>query len=286
VASHLYGIFTDSVRLNVLPISQKGFPLMQISRSTYIVFLVVLTVMVLSVTVFKGKSRSTAVRQNDTARRNTQRYVDRKDRYPVVEFEEAEPKDPVKRDKLKHQRKRFDKDSPFTNPGPEDVEVAFRPEFPFNFPALPVASSDVVIVGHVLRGEAHRSENKTNIFSNFEVSVEEVLKGNDLTVGSVINIQREGGVVKYADGRKVLFRLSANGMPAVAGRYALFLKAVEEDYSILTGYELTKDGIVPLDYSLQFQSLQGENELSFLKKLRDASSQDILNKRDVFLLER
>jgi len=248
---------------------------MQISKSTYVVFLIVLTVMVLSVTVFKGKSRSTPVQQNGSVRRNTQRYEDRKDRYPVVESEESEPNDPVKRDKLRHQRKRFDNDSPFTNPGPEDVEVAFRPEFAFNFPGLPVTESDVVIIGQVLSGEAHRSENKANIFSNFEVRVEEVLKGNDLTAGSVITIQREGGVLKYANGRKVLFRLSANGMPAVAGRYAFFLKAVEEDYSILTGYELSKDGIVPLDYSPQFQSLQGENEPSFLTKLRDATSKAI-----------
>src|SRR5215204_3219170 len=100
---------------------------MRISKSTYVVFLVVLTVLVLSVTVCMGKSRTAAVQQNDSAGRKTQRYVDRKDRYPVVDTEEAEPNDPVKRDKLKQQRKRFDKESPFTNPGPEDVEVAFRP---------------------------------------------------------------------------------------------------------------------------------------------------------------
>jgi len=100
------------------------------------------------------------------------------------------------------------------------------------------------MIGQVLSGGAHRSENKTNIFSIFEVRVEEVLKGNDLTLGSIINIQREGGIMKYPDGRKVLFRLSANGMPTVTGRYAFFLKVLEEDYSILTGYELSKDGVV------------------------------------------
>ncbi|HEX6716542.1 MAG TPA: hypothetical protein VF088_05495 [Pyrinomonadaceae bacterium] len=250
-----------------------------ISKSTYIVFVVVVIVMVLSVTVFKGQSRSLAVKQNTGARRNIKRYEDRKDRYPVVDLDEPEPNDPVKREKLKQQRKRFDKDSPFTNPGPEDAEVAFRPEFPFDFPALPVAKSDVVIIGQVLSAEAHRSENKTNIFSNFEVRVEEVLKGNDLSVGNVINIQREGGFLKYSNGRKVLVRLSANGMPAVAGRYAFFLRTVEEDYSILTGYEFTKDGIVPLDYSPQFQSLQGEDEPTFLKQLRDAISEAVPNRR-------
>jgi len=97
--------------------------------------------MVLFVTVFKGKSHSVAAQQNEGVRirRNTQRHVDRTDRYPVVDSEEAEPDDPVKRDTLKHQRKRFDKDSFFANPGPEDVEVEFRPDFPFNFPAFPVA---------------------------------------------------------------------------------------------------------------------------------------------------
>lgn len=241
---------------------------MQFSRSTYFVFVVVVTVMVLSVTVFKAGKGSTNVQQNV---RTTSReiYQDRTERYPVVASDESEPIDPVKRARLKKQKQRYDKDAPFTNPGPNDEELAFRPESQFDFPALPVNKSDVIIVGQVLNAEAHRSTNKMNVFSNFEVRVDEVLKGH-LNIGNVINTQRVGGFVKYPGGRKVLFRLSGNGMPGVGARYVFFLNVLDEDYTILTAYELVADGVEPLDNSAQFQVYKGVSETSFITTLRDA----------------
>ncbi len=111
---------------------------MQFSRATYFVFVV--AVMVLSVTVFNRGKGSASVQQNVRVT-NRESYQDRTDRYPVVEAEETEPNDPVKKAKLKKQKQRYDKDAPFTDPGPKDKELAFRPEWQFNFPALPVIKS-------------------------------------------------------------------------------------------------------------------------------------------------
>jgi len=227
--------------------------------------------MVLSVTAFKAGKGSPNVQQNVRIT-NRDVYQDRTDRYPVVEAEETEPIDPVKKTKLKKQKQRYDKDAPFTNPGPNDEELAFRPESQFNFPALPVVKSEVILLGEVLNAEAHRSTNKMNVFSSFEVRVDEVLKGH-LNIGNVINIQRVGGFVKYPGGRKVLFRLSGNGMPGVGSRYVFFLNVVDEDYTILTAYELVGDGVVPLDNSAQFQGYKGVSEISLITTLREAISQ-------------
>ena len=245
---------------------------MQISKSRYFVFFVVLTVMVLSVTVFKGSKGNATLQQK--ARVSTHRYEDRTERYPVVDSEEAQPNDPIKRAKLKKQKERYDHDAPFTNPGPTDVELSFRPEWQFNFPALPVAQSDVIVIGQVLTAEAHRSRNKMNVFSNLQVRVEEVLKGTNLSEGITITVQRIGGFVKYPNGRKVLFRLTGNGMPAADARYAFFLNSLDdEDYTILTAYELGTDGVTPLDNSAQFQMYQGASESNFLTTLREAIAQ-------------
>jgi hypothetical protein len=246
---------------------------MHISKSTYFVFVVVVTVMVLSVTVFKGGKGSARVQQNIRVT-DKESYQDRRDRYPVVEAEETEPNDPAKKAKLKKQKQRYDEDAPFSTPGPNDEELAFLPEWQFNFPAFPVLKSDAIVTGQVLNAEAHRSNNKMNVFSNFEVRVDEVLKGN-LKVGNVINIQRIGGFVKYPGGRKVLFRLSRNGMPGVGSRYALFLNVLDEDYTILTAYELGADGVVPLDNSTQFEVYKGFNEVSFIGSLREAVSRAV-----------
>jgi hypothetical protein len=264
--------FNDTSHTRLAQGLTEGF-VMQISKTTYLIFMVVMTVMVLSVTVFKGGNNLASVQQ-DFRTQNQRGYQDRRDRYPVVEAEETEPGDPVKKAKLKKQKKRYDTDAPFTNPGPKDEELAFRPEWQFNFPALPVVQSDVIAIGQVVSAEAHRSNNKMNVFSNFEMRVDEVLKGN-LNAGDVINIQRVGGFVKYPNGRKVLFRLSGNGMPGMGARYVFFLDAVDEDYTILTAYELAPEGVVPLDNSAQFQTYQGVTEISFIASVREAISEAV-----------
>ncbi len=249
---------------------------MQLSKSTYFVLIAVITTMTLSVTVFKPGSGSVTGQQN--TRQTKVPLYDREDRFPVVESEEVEPSDPQKRAKLKRQKQRYDKDAPFRHPGPNHAEVAFLPEWQFDFPALPITQSDVIVIGEVLNAEAHRSENKLNVFSNFEVKVDEVLKGSNLTAGSVINVQRVGGFVNYPNGKKVLFRLVGNGMPAVGARYALFLRVLDEDYRILTAYELGPEGVMPLDNSRQFETYERATETDFLKALRDAISQIVPQK--------
>jgi hypothetical protein len=225
--------------------------------------------MTLSVTASKGRSNRVIGTQKTLSK--SRPIFERDERYPEVDEDELEPTDAVNKSKLHKQKQRYDKDAPFTNPGPNDEEVAFRPEAPFNFPALPVAISNVIVTGQVLKAEAHRSENKLNIFSNLSVRVDEVWKGS-VSLGDVITIQRIGGFVKYPNGRRVLFRLAGNGMPEVEGRYVFFLKTNDEDYSILTAYEFGTDGVEPLDNSRQFEAYKGLQEQDFLASLRAAIS--------------
>ena len=121
-------------------------------------------------------------------------------------------------------------------------------------PALPVAESDIVVVGTVGSGQAHLSDNKKNIFSEFTLIGEEVLKSKTfgITQGSVLTVDRLGGHVIYPNGQKVLYRIHGVNMPQTGSRYLFFLtsKHNKEDLSILTGYELTEKGAVPLDEEL------------------------------------
>ena len=248
---------------------------MSISKSTLFVFVLVVIVMTLSVTVFRV-GRGAGVGKQDSRPSNSKQFQDRTDRFPTVHDDEPEPTDTIKRAKLKKQKERYDKDAPFVHPRPHHTEIAFRPEWQFDFPGLPVAKSDVIVIGQVLNAEAHRSNNKLNVFSNFEIRVDQILKGSRLTAGSVINVQRIGGFVIYPNGQRVLFRLVGTGMPAVQGRYVFFLNVIDdEDYSILTGYELGVEGVVPLDNSPQFQIYQRQTETEFVKALRDVISQAV-----------
>ena len=246
---------------------------MRINKSTWLALVAAVAVLTISATALSGANDSAQAQRN--VRGTTGPISERDDRFPVAEADEEEPQDPVKKAKLKKERKYYDKDAPFGRPGPTDLEVAFLPEWQFDFPAFPVAKSDVIVIGEVLNAEAHCSDNQRNVFSNFRVRVDEVLKGSNLAIGSLTKVQRIGGFVKYPDGKKVLFRLAGNGMPAVGASNAFFLNFIdEEDYRILTGYELGET-VEPLDYSGQFQVYQGMNKTAFLTALRQTISQTV-----------
>ena len=72
------------------------------------------------------------------------------------------------------------------------------------------ASSEPLKIGGFLIGvvgetKAHLSENKRNVFSEFRVAVETVLKTSDeqMKQGSVVTIDRMGGFVTYSNGQKI-----------------------------------------------------------------------------------
>lgn len=61
-------------------------------------------------------------------------------------------------------------------------------------------------------------------------------------------------------------------MPQIGSRYLLFLtsKHNKADLNISTGYELTEDGVTPLDEELpQVKSLTGVSERDILQRVRD-----------------
>ena len=125
-------------------------------------------------------------------------------------------------------------------------EAALFLEPPFTFPALPVAESEIVVVGTIGAAQALLSENKRNVFSEFTLIVEDVFKSNipGVAQGSVLTIDRVGGHVKYPNGQRVLFRIARLNIPQTGGRYLLFLTSIhnKEDISILIGYQLTPNG--------------------------------------------
>lgn len=242
---------------------------MPISKSTFFVFAAVVFVMTLSVTVFKSQGGTTKPAQKISRAVKSLSHEESIRRYPTADFDEALSPDPSKRAALK-QRQLRNNDIAFGEPSAEDEATALIPERLFDFPALPVTESDAIVLGYVASAKAHRSENKQGIFSEFEVRVDEVLKGEDLvTKSNMIVVERTGGFLKYPNGRKVLFFIMGYGMPQVGTRNVFFLKSINSGLRIVTVYELTPDGVLPIDQSKQFSRFQGEKEEAFLATLRD-----------------
>lgn len=233
----------------------------------------VLLVLVLGTFGFSSaqdRNLTSATAGQEDAKRNREHNKKIKDRFPTVDYNKPDSADPAKRAKKKRYN---DGNWVYANVGPDINEAIFTPEPHVTFPPLPVAESDIVVVGTIGSAEAHLSENKKNIFSEFTLIVEEVLKSRTSVIGqgSALTADRIGGHVIYPNGQKFLYRVVGVNMPQVGSRYLLFLtsKHNKEDLSILTAYELTETAAVPLDEQLpETAALNGVSEKDILQRVR------------------
>lgn len=229
-------------------------------KLTYV--LLALVIVVGTVLAFAKTNRTspsaTFENQQDQAKWKA-REEEKKKQFPVAEFDEAEPTDPLKRAQRKQKQKRKNGlGLVIQNPEPDSGGGLFLPHNQFDFPGLPVEQSAVIVIGDVLQAEAHLSEDKTGVFSEFTIRLVDVLKADSSLPGSEMTVERLGGYVRYPDGRKLLYRVGTGGMPRVGARYLFFLKPTPElDYSILTAYEFGDKGVIALDSSAQFEKYNG-----------------------------
>jgi hypothetical protein len=201
-----------------------------------------------------------------------ERYEQAKRHFPTVDYNEPTLPDTEENRPKKEKKKRFNEfgNWVFANTEPYIAENRSSANY-FNFPALPVAKSDIIIIGIVSETEAHLSENKRNVFSEFKVVVETVLKTSNQAVkqSSLLTVNRMGAFVKYPNGQTVLYQRAGMYMPRIGGRYLFFLNSLNKhDYGILTAYELTEAGVIPLDLSTEFFVFEGKSETEILQALR------------------
>lgn len=126
--------------------------------------------------------------------------------------------------------------------------LAFRNIAPL--PALPVGRNVVIVLGEVVDAQAYLSDDKTGVYSEFSVRIEEVFKNDNITPifpGSLVITERYGGRVRFPSGRVILYGNREQGMPRLSRRYVFFLERSDQQYSILTAYELLSGLIYPVD---------------------------------------
>lgn len=166
---------------------------------------------------------------------------------------------------------------------PEMTEYSISSHWEIGLPSLPTAQSDAVVMGEVANAQASLSNDKSGVYSEFTVIVKAVFKDNSekmIKPEATIIVEREGGVVRFKDGRLLRYKVLKQGLPHPGGRYVFFLKHNRqgEDYSTITAYELRSGQVIPLDGAdikeesgkLQFAAYEGMDEKSFLSDLRRA----------------
>ena len=117
-------------------------------------------------------------------------------------------------------------------------------------PAFPI-TSDVIVVGTIREAKAYLSEDRTAVYSEVSLAIEEILKADpqyELKVGGTVSGDRRGGGVRFPSGKILRREYWMRRIPSAGRRYLLFLKdRGDAEFSIVTGYELTGKGVQPLD---------------------------------------
>ena len=92
---------------------------------------------------------------------------------------------------------------------------------------LPVNWSNTIVVGTVNRIQPYLSEDKRNIYTEYTISVTEVLKdakGLSLNAASTITLDRMGGAIRLASGRVLRDVVHGNGAAlSLEHKYVMFL---------------------------------------------------------------
>jgi len=158
----------------------------------------------------------------------------------------------------------------------------FRPNTRPEYFQLPVAESDTIVLGSVTRVQPYLSEDGTNIYTEFTISVEEVFKdsaGLSLKRDSVVTLFRIGGSLRLASGRVVRTDVHGLGDPPAAGhRYLCFLQYDARGYwfRIEKLWELRNSVAAPVDPVDEGLAQAGRSQFSgmsepdFLAAVRDA----------------
>lgn len=197
--------------------------------------------------------------------------------FPIAEEAAPEPITPAERTRKKNKEKKYGKYKDTIGAGVTVASIHYH--WPPQFPALPVAQSDAVVIGEVTDAKAYVTDDKSTVYSEFNVRIIKVLKNDNqvpLSPGVSIVAERPGGRVRYSSGHISRFSLTGFGMPRVMREYVLFLTRNDEEgtYHLVTGYELRNGRIFPLDKTTSsetdFDAYIDMDEAAFFNQLNTA----------------
>jgi hypothetical protein len=138
-----------------------------------------------------------------------------------------------------------------------------------------VWGSNAVVIGTVLSGKSHMNSAHNNVYTDYQIRVDEILKPDktaNLTVGQPLVASRTGGKIRFPSGHITDFFIQGRGLPKVGSQYILFLKKTSPDLSEYrigwpSSYELKDGKVYPLDDANQ--EYEGFSASAFLGLVRD-----------------
>lgn len=218
-----------------------------------------------------------------TAPRAQTPFKAKEERLPTVDYNAPSSRDVVEKARRDVRGKRFDGSLRVAEPHPQAGAGGILDSWMQTLPAMPVTASDAIVTGDVTDAHAYLSPDKTGVYVEYRVRVDEVLKQNSaapILTGGVVDAQREGGRVRFPSGRVQSYITHYQGVPLKGRRYSLFLKRYQQTdvFILLTGYEHREGRVYPLDgvnlgggaELSQFSDYNGVDDATFSKDLKRA----------------
>ena len=210
------------------------------------------------------------------AQEKTSKSEDEK-KMPIAVYSASLPADSAERALRLARSGRYDKrfTEPFDQASPTATETSVISDWYVYMSALPVAESDLIVSGEVLSANGYLSNDRTGAYSEFIIHIDDVLKDDGRQSGRSIIAVREGADVQLPSGRIIRYYILHQGTPRIGRQYVFFLKYNEQgkDYTILTGYELRKNRVFPLDEVEPFNAYRKYDGSTFLNAVRQAIAQ-------------
>jgi len=189
--------------------------------------------------------------------------------WPLLDYTVSQPDDPQR----KARSKKHDKSEFRVHPDDPSENTTLVDAIDSNLPALPVTQSNAVLIGEVLNAQAYLSDDRTGVYSEFTIRVSDIIKSDwDVKIGNLIEVDRDGGRVKFPSGKTHWYSVDKENMPNTGRRYVLFVTRQNElgALHLLTGYELREGKVFPLDDLPQFAAHTAQDETSFMNAVRAA----------------
>jgi hypothetical protein len=145
-----------------------------------------------------------------------------------------------------------------------------------DLPGIPVTGA-AVIIGTILSGNSFMSKNRTAVYSDYHVRVDEVLKQGPtatLAVGDQVVASRPGGAIHFPSGHRTNFLLIHHGLPEIGSQYILYLfktlpNLPEYEIGFESGYLVKNGRVFALD-DVNEQFYEGMSEPVFLDTIKKA----------------
>lgn len=228
-------------------------------------------------------NNKTVSTQSSNKSHNRQESDKSDENFPLVSLDDASKQVESVDEKRRKRNEKFDKWNWVRKTvSVEATSVNLFNDWEVGLPALPVEKSDAVVIGIVHAADAFLSNDETGVYSEFSVSVKDIVKNNQSNQAKLdenIIVQRAGGRILYPSGKILRYSISGQEMPRLNGKYVFFLTYDQERrvYNILTAYEMSNGKITPLDgrgkskaSGFEFGKYEEIDEQRFLNELKFA----------------